>query len=234
MTSQYDTVTTPNPPHITAEEFWGILSAFLGHKKYVLPQKCTKNLPCSFYAWFSTSIWPSPLHFSPSLSSHISHSSLSSIMAKALLPPAPVLVLLPSNRAIVLTSNNNTALCNLQGVMLTRAHILPTGKWVDLEHLPFDPEPPAHGPFHGHFRCWADSQRYEKRGTKDTMQGNWVADNTTRRGGQRTRYKAIVRWRWWVGMARQGENTTIKLRLWQWLEQWAWQLTVGRQGQWAR
>jgi hypothetical protein len=75
--------------------------------------------------------------------------------------------------------------------MSTRAHIPPTRKWADLERLLFDPEPPAHGSFHGHFRHWANSQRYKKRGKKDTMQGNQVADNTTRRGGQKTQYKEI-------------------------------------------
>ncbi len=105
-------------------------------------------------------------------------------MAEAPLPPAPVLVLLPSDPDIVLAANNNITLCILQGMMLTRAHIPSTGKWADLESLLFEPEPPDHGPFHGRFRRWADSQRYEKRGTKDKMQGNRTADNTTRRGGQ--------------------------------------------------
>ncbi len=31
----------------------------------------------------------------------------------------------------------------------------------------------------------------KERGTKHTTQGNWVADNTTRRGEHRTQYKAI-------------------------------------------
>ncbi len=112
-------------------------------------------------------------------------------MAEAPPPPAPVLVLLPSYPAIFLAANINIALCILQSVMSTRAHILPTRKWADLEHLLFDPEPPAHGAFHGHFRCWANSKHYKKRGTKDTMQGNWAVDNTTRRGEQSTQYKAI-------------------------------------------
>ncbi len=119
---------------------------------------------------------PAPLPSSPSLSSHISHSSLSSTMAKAPLPPAQVLVLLPSDRAIVLAANNNIALCILQGVMSTRAHIPPTGNWADLERLLFDPDLPAHGPFHGCFRRWADSQHYKKRGVKDTSKaiGQWT------------------------------------------------------------
>jgi hypothetical protein len=134
-------------------------------------------------------------------------------MAKALLPPAPVLVLLPSDRAIVLAPNNNILLCIIQGVMTTRAHILPTQKWANHEHLLFDTEPPAHGPFHGRFRYWADSQHYEKRGTKDTMWGNQAAENTTRRGGRRTQYKVIGQWQWWVGVTRLGKNATIKLKL---------------------
>jgi hypothetical protein len=127
-------------------------------------------------------------------------------MAKAPLPPAPVLVLLPSDCAIVLSVNNDIVLCILQDVMSTRAHIPPTRKWYNCERLLFDPELPAHGPFHGRFRRWADSQRYEKRGTKDTMQGNQAADNTTRRGGQRAQYKAIGRWQWWVGVTWQGKT----------------------------
>jgi hypothetical protein len=81
-------------------------------------------------------------------------------MAEALLPPTPasVLVLLPSNCTILLAANNNIGLCILQGVMLTRAYILPTKKLANLEHLLFDLEPPAHGSFHGRFRCWANSQ----------------------------------------------------------------------------
>jgi hypothetical protein len=134
-------------------------------------------------------------------------------MAKAPLPPAPVLVLLPNNHAIILPVNNDIVLCILQGVMSTRAHIPPTEKWANLEHLLFGPEHPAHVPFHGRFRCWANSQHYKKWGTKDTLQGNWVADNTTRRGGQRIRYKAIGQWRWWVGVTQWRKNATIKLRL---------------------
>jgi hypothetical protein len=107
----------------------------------------------------------------PSLSSHISHSSLSSTMAKAPLPPTPVLALLPSNWVIVLTAKNNIALCILQGMMLIRAHIPPTRKWANLECLLFELDPPAHCPFQGCFRHWADSQCYKKRGTKNTMQG---------------------------------------------------------------
>jgi hypothetical protein len=130
-------------------------------------------------------------------------------MAEALHPPAPVLVLLPSNCAIILTTNNYIPLCILQGVMWTRAHIPPTGKWANLERLLFDPEPPAHGPFHGLIRFWVDSRRYKKRGSNDTMQGNRVADNTTRRGGQRKKYKAIGRWQWWVGVTQREKNALI-------------------------
>jgi hypothetical protein len=84
--------------------------------------------------------------------------------------------------------------------MLTRAHIPPTGKWANVKRLLFDMEPPAHGPFHGHFRRWANSQCYEKGGTKDMMQGNRAADNTTRRGGRRTQYKAIGQWQCALGL----------------------------------
>ncbi len=65
--------------------------------------------------------------------------------------------MLPSDRVIVLPVNNDITLCILQGVMLTKAHILPTGKWADLERLLFEPDPPAHGPFHGRFKRWANS-----------------------------------------------------------------------------
>jgi hypothetical protein len=51
-------------------------------------------------------------------------------------------------------------------VMSTRAHIPPNRKWANLEHQFFHLEPPAHGPFHGLFRFWANSQRCEKRGQK--------------------------------------------------------------------
>ncbi len=183
---------TPQPhPTSQLRDFWGILSAFLGqksifHPRYVLiipPVTSTHDLVHAF--------WPAPLPSSPSLSSHTSHFSLSSTMAKASLPPAPLLVLLPSDCAIVLTTNNGIALCILQDVMSTRAHIPPNRKWANLEHQFFHLEPPAHGPFHGLFRFWANSQRYKKRGAKDTMQGNQAADNTMRRGGQMTQYKAI-------------------------------------------
>jgi hypothetical protein len=86
-------------------------------------------------------------------------------MAEAPLPYTPVLNMLPSNRAIELAVNHGIALIILQGVLSTRAHILPTGKWADLESLLFEPDPPAHGPFHGLFKCWADSQR--SRNVKD-------------------------------------------------------------------
>jgi hypothetical protein len=79
-------------------------------------------------------------------------------MAEAPLPYAPVLNMLPSDRAIILAVNHDIALIILQGVMSTRAHIPPTGKWAHLERLLFEPDPPAHGPFHGLFKCWADSQ----------------------------------------------------------------------------
>jgi hypothetical protein len=88
-------------------------------------------------------------------------------MAEAPLPPAPVLVLLPSNQAIILPANNDIAFCILQGVMLTRAHIPPNGKWADLERLLFEPGPPAQGPFHRCFKRWADSQR--SRNMKDPV-----------------------------------------------------------------
>ncbi len=84
-------------------------------------------------------------------------------MAEAPLPYAPMLVMLLSNRAIDLPVNNDIALCILQGVMLTRAHIPPTGKWADLERLLFEPDPPAHGPF----KRWANSQRL--RNVKDRV-----------------------------------------------------------------
>jgi hypothetical protein len=134
-------------------------------------------------------------------------------MAEALLPPTPVLNMLPSYRAIVLAINHDIALIILQGAMLTRAHIPATGKWADLERLLFEPDPPAHGPFHGLFKRWDDSQHYKKRGTKDTVQSNWVAGNTTRKGGQRIQNKAIGQWRWCVGVTWRGKNATIKLRL---------------------
>ncbi len=42
------------------------------------------------------------------------------------------------------------------------------------------------------------------------------------RWGQRTQYKMIGQWQWWVGVTQRGGNATIKLRLGQrWLEQWA-------------
>jgi hypothetical protein len=134
-------------------------------------------------------------------------------MAEALLPPAPVLNMLSSNHAILLIVNHDIALTILQGMLSTRAHIPPTRKWADLERLLFEPDPPAQDPFHGLFKHWADSQRYEKRGTKDTMQGNRAAGNTTRRGGQRTQHKVIRQWWWYEGVTRRGKNATIKLRL---------------------
>jgi hypothetical protein len=130
------------------------------------PRNALRIPPVAFTYDLVQAFFPAPLPSSPSLSSHISHSSLSSTMAEALVPPAPVLVLLPSNHAIVLAANNDIALCILQGVMSsTRAHNPPTRKWANLECLLFDPEPSAHGPFHGRFRCWAKSQQNKKRGT---------------------------------------------------------------------
>jgi hypothetical protein len=173
--SPWDDVTirhchNPHPhPSFQLSNFWGILSIFLGQKSIFHPRNALRIPPEASMHDLVQAFWSAPLPSSPSLSSHISHSSLSSTMAEALLPPAPVLVLLPSNHAIVLAANNNIALCILWDVMLTRAHILPTGKWADLERLLFDPQPPTRGPFHGHFRCWTDSQLYKKRGTKDMM-----------------------------------------------------------------
>ncbi len=70
-------------------------------------------------------IFPSP---------HFPHSTLSSTMAKAPLPPAPVLPMLPSHHAILLPINNNIVICILQDTMRTRVHIPPTGRWADLKH----------------------------------------------------------------------------------------------------
>jgi hypothetical protein len=50
---------------------------------------------------------------------------------------------------------------------LTRAHILPTRKWANFERLLFEPDPPAHGSFHGHFKRWANSQG--SRNVKDQV-----------------------------------------------------------------
>jgi hypothetical protein len=181
--SQYNIVTHPNPcPTVQLGDFWGILSTFLGKKSIFCPRNALRISPVASTYDLVQAFGLHPF-LPPSLSSHIPHSALSSTMAKAPLPPAPVLVLLPSNHAIVLPVNNNIALCILHGMMSTRAHILPTRKWANLERLLFDPEPPAQGPFHGHFRRWADSQRYKKRGMKDMMQGNQAVDNTTRRWG---------------------------------------------------
>jgi hypothetical protein len=74
-------------------------------------------------------------------------------------PPALVLPMLPSDRQILQPANNNITLCILQGAMSTRAHIPPTRRWVDLKHLLFEAEPPAHGHFHGRFRQWVKNQR---------------------------------------------------------------------------
>jgi hypothetical protein len=149
-----------------------------------------KKLKCAESQIRSTHKWKSGTRYGGGIMS-LRPLGPSSTMAKAPLPPAPVLVLLPSNHAIVLTANNDIALCILQGVMLTRAHILPIGKWANHECLLFDPEPPAPSPFHRLFSFLADSQHYKKRGTKDTMQGNQATDKTPRRGGQRTQYKVI-------------------------------------------
>ncbi len=78
-----------------------------------------------------------------------------------------MLVLLLNNHALILTANNNIALCILQDVMSTRAHILPTRKWANFERLLIEPDPPAHGPFHGCFKHWANSQG--SRNVKDQV-----------------------------------------------------------------
>ncbi len=59
---------------------------------------------------------------------------------------------------------NNDTLCILQGVLKTRAHAPPVGKWADLEHLLWDLEPNP-GPFLGRFKQWTNSQC--PRNTKD-------------------------------------------------------------------
>jgi hypothetical protein len=76
-------------------------------------------------------------------------------MTQAPLPPGPVLKSLPSGRQIYLPTNNDISLCILQGLMRTRSHILPTGRWSDLEQLLWEPAPPTPGPFYGSFRRWA-------------------------------------------------------------------------------
>ncbi len=92
---------------------------------------------------------------------HFSHSTLSPTMptmAKAPVPPAPVLPLLPSDHSIVLPINNNIVICILQGVIKTRSHIPPTGRWADLERLLWELELPAPGPFHSRFKQWLEAQ----------------------------------------------------------------------------
>jgi hypothetical protein len=81
-------------------------------------------------------------------------------------PLNPTLPLLPSNRMIICPVYNNVVLCILQGVLKTRAHGPPVGKWADLECLPWDLEPNP-GPFLGRFKRWRDSQ--QPRNTKDQV-----------------------------------------------------------------
>jgi hypothetical protein len=68
-------------------------------------------------------------------------------MTLAPLPLGPVLKLLPSGNQIVLPTNNNISLCILQGLMRTRYHILPTGRWANLEQLLWEPALPTPSPF---------------------------------------------------------------------------------------
>ncbi len=86
----------------------------------------------------------------------------SSIITK--LPLTPPLPFLPCDRIIISPVYNNVALCILQGVLKTRPHAPPVGKWADLERLLWDSEPNP-GPFLGRFKQWTDSQR--PRDTKD-------------------------------------------------------------------
>jgi hypothetical protein len=55
--------------------------------------------------------------------------------------------MLPSGCQIVQPANSNIALCILQGLMWTRAHILPTGRLPNLERLLWEFHPPTPGPF---------------------------------------------------------------------------------------
>ncbi len=90
-------------------------------------------------------------------------------MAKAPLPPTPVLKLLPSGCQIILLANNDISLCILQGLMQTRAHILPTGRWANLEQLLWESKPPTLGPFHNSFRQYAKNMHPRKGIWQSTM-----------------------------------------------------------------
>jgi hypothetical protein len=74
------------------------------------------------------------------------------IPALPAIPPIapPHLPLLPSDRAIILPSNNAIALTILQGVQLLRPHVLPN-HWPQLEQRLFEPNPPSYGVLHGRF-----------------------------------------------------------------------------------
>jgi hypothetical protein len=65
----------------------------------------------------------------PSFSLLTSPTSFTSTVAKAPLPPAPVLIMLLRDCQIVQPANNDIPLCILQGLMQRRAHILPTGRY---------------------------------------------------------------------------------------------------------
>jgi hypothetical protein len=100
-------------PSFQLSNLWGIHSAFLGRKSIFCPRCALRIPPVASTYDLVHAYWPAPLPSSPSFSSHISHSFLPSTMVKAPLPPTPVLVLLPSNRAIILAANNNILLCIL-------------------------------------------------------------------------------------------------------------------------
>ena len=72
------------------------------------------------------------------------------------------LPLLPSNRAIVVPTCDDTALVILQGVLKLNAHLLTLSgraQWLDLERLLWNSDPPTPGPFCFLFQRWSEAQR---------------------------------------------------------------------------
>ena len=88
-------------------------------------------------------------------------------MVTALTETSLLLPLLPSSKAIITPACDDLALCILQGVLSTRAHLPSSaggGKWPDLERLLWS-SGTRPGPFNAVYRRWSEAQR--SRNMKD-------------------------------------------------------------------
>jgi hypothetical protein len=160
-----DTQTSPTlPPIFRGRSFPHFLGQNWG-KNWIFTPVC----PCSLLRRDLVQAPPASPPLSPSPIFFFIQHGRSQSSSTPPPPPAapPVLPLLPSDGQIVLATSNNVALCIMQGLMRTRSHISPNGKWSVLEELLWEPEPHTPGPFHATFQQWAE--KMHARNMKDSV-----------------------------------------------------------------